>query len=64
MECSSGIRTGSKEIEQIMLCVYFKIFSEGRSLLIYIYKYLNNRGTSFILIKKQIQHNINMTIEN
>ena len=56
MECSSGIRTGSKEIEQIMLCVYFKIFSEGRS--------IKNKGNSFILIYKQIQHNINMTIEN
>ena len=32
MECSSGIRTGSKEKEHIMLCVYFKIFSEGWSM--------------------------------
>ena len=44
MECSSGIWTGSKEKEQIMPCVYFKIFSEGWSMAyihrrsIYIYK--------------------------
>ena len=37
MECSSGIRTGSKEKEHIMLCVYFKIFSEGWSMA-YIYR--------------------------
>ena len=49
-----------------MPCVYFKIFSEGWSMA-YIYSehvYIKNKGNSFILIYKQIQHNINMTIEN